>query len=47
MASQTRMSSELMGRIREAIPVCLEADGDPLEPLEFIGIQKVSVAGHG
>ena len=31
--SQARSLDELMDRIREAIEVCLEAQGDSLEPL--------------
>ena len=42
--SQARSLDELMVRIREAIEVCLEAQGDNLEPLDFVGIQTISVA---
>ena len=35
---------ELMIRIREAVEVCLEAQGDSLEPLDFVGVQTISVA---
>jgi hypothetical protein len=34
-----------MSRIREAIELNLEAAGEPIEPLEFVGVQRVSVAG--
>jgi predicted RNase H-like HicB family nuclease len=42
--SQARSLDELMIRIREAIQVCLEAQGDSLEPLDFVGVQTVRVA---
>jgi predicted RNase H-like HicB family nuclease len=42
--SQARSLDELMDRIREAIEVCLEAQGGSLEPLDFVGIQTISVA---
>lgn len=35
---------ELMSEIREAIELCLEVQGDPPATLEFIGIQRVTVA---
>ncbi|GAB4361660.1 MAG: type II toxin-antitoxin system HicB family antitoxin [Bryobacter sp.] len=35
---------ELMTEIREAIELCLEVQGHPPEPLEFIGIQRVTIA---
>ncbi len=42
--SQSRSLDELMIRVREAIEVCLEAQGDSLEPLDFVGVQTISVA---
>ena len=41
--TQARSLDELMIRVREAIELCLEAGGAPV-PLEFIGVQRVSVA---
>ncbi len=41
--TQARSLDELMERIREAILLCLEAQGE-VEPLEFVGVQKVRVA---
>lgn len=38
--TQARSLDELMERIREAIELCLEVQGE-VEPLEFIGVQKV------
>jgi predicted RNase H-like HicB family nuclease len=31
------------GQAREAIELCLEEEADDVEPLIFVGIQKVSV----
>lgn len=42
--TQARSLDELMLRIREAIELCLE-EQEEVEPLEFIGVQKVSLAG--
>lgn len=41
--SQARSLDELMTRIREAIELCLEVQGDKFEPLDFVGVQKVTV----
>jgi predicted RNase H-like HicB family nuclease len=35
---------ELMAEIREAIELCLEVQGEGHVPLEFIGIQRVTIA---
>ena len=35
---------ELMGEIREAIALCLEGEGHEPSNLEFIGIQRVTIA---
>ena len=40
--TQARSLDELVIRIREAIEVCLEG-GDTPTPLEFIGVQRVSI----
>ncbi len=42
--TQGRSLDELMLRIREAIELCLEVQGMEIEPLEFVGVQKVSLA---
>lgn len=34
----------LMERIREAIELCLEVEQDEAEQLDFVGIQKITVA---
>ena len=41
--TQARSLDELMTRIREAIEAYLEA-GETPQPLEFVGVQRVSVA---
>lgn len=35
---------ELTERIREAIELCLEVEAAPTQDLEFIGIQRVTIA---
>jgi predicted RNase H-like HicB family nuclease len=42
--SQARSLDELMIRIREAAELCLEAQMDGLESLDFVGVQTISVA---
>lgn len=42
--TQARSLDEVSGRIREAIQLCLEVEGVPPKTLEFVGIQRVSVA---
>jgi predicted RNase H-like HicB family nuclease len=42
--TQARSLDEVMERIREAIAVCLEVEGAPQQELEFIGIQRVTIA---
>jgi predicted RNase H-like HicB family nuclease len=41
--TQAKSLDELMARVREAIELCLEAQGDKLEALDFVGVQKVTV----
>ena len=41
--TQAQSLDELIERIREAIAVCLDAEGDGLEPLDFIGVQRITV----
>lgn len=45
-ACHTQASSldDLTERIREAIALCPEVEGAPEEELEFVGIQRVTVA---
>jgi predicted RNase H-like HicB family nuclease len=42
--TQARSLDEVMQRIREAIELCLEAKGAPEQSLEFVGIQRVTIA---
>jgi predicted RNase H-like HicB family nuclease len=42
--TQARSLDEVVGRIREAVELCLEVDGAPEPKLEFVGIQRITVA---
>ena len=42
--TQARSLDELMNRVKEAIQLCLEAEGDESAILDFIGIQKITLA---
>ena len=42
--TQARSLDELMVRIKEAILLCLEVQGDEPDSLEFVGIQRMRVA---
>jgi predicted RNase H-like HicB family nuclease len=42
--SQARSLDELNARIREAIELCLEVEGAPEQALEFVGIQRITIA---
>ena len=42
--TQARSLDEVTERIREAIELCLEVDGTPGRELEFVGIQRVTIA---
>jgi predicted RNase H-like HicB family nuclease len=42
--TQARSLDEVMLRIREAIELCLEVEGSPVQPLEFVGIQRITIA---
>jgi predicted RNase H-like HicB family nuclease len=42
--TQARSQDELMERIKEAIALCLEVDGERPEHLDFVGVQRVRVA---
>ena len=41
--TQGNTLEEVMERIKEAIEVCLEADKEEVNPMRFIGIQRVQV----
>ena len=42
--TQARSLDELMERIKEAIALCLEDGDDVLRSLEFVGVQRVTIA---
>ena len=42
--TQAKSLDVLMERIREVIELCLEVDGVPSELLDFVGVQRVTVA---
>jgi predicted RNase H-like HicB family nuclease len=42
--TQAKSLDEVMVRIREAIELCLEVQGDDVEELDFVGVQKVVLA---
>jgi len=33
----------LQQRIREAIELCLEVEGEPAEALDFVGVQRIRI----
>ncbi len=41
--TQGKTLQEVLERIKEAIEVCLEADKEKINPMRFIGIQRVQV----
>ena len=41
--TQGKSVEEVLQRIKEAIEVCLTGDNEEINPLKFIGIQKVQV----
>ena len=41
--TQARSLDELMGRIREAIELCLEVQDGMVEQLDFVGVQRITV----
>jgi predicted RNase H-like HicB family nuclease len=42
--TQAKSLDVLMERIREAIELCLEVEGEPATRLEFVGVQRVIIA---
>ena len=42
--TQAKSLDVVMERIREAIELCLEVQGEEIESLNFIGVQKVILA---
>ena len=41
--TQARSLDTLMERVREAIELCLEVEGEETEPRDFIGVQRISI----
>lgn len=41
--TQGKSIEEVLRRIKEAIEVCLEGDREEVNPLKFIGIQKIQM----
>jgi predicted RNase H-like HicB family nuclease len=42
--TQAKSLDALMERIKEAIELCLEVEGEHAEALDFVGVQTVTVA---
>jgi predicted RNase H-like HicB family nuclease len=42
--TQASSLDAVVERIREAISLCLEVEGDPPAELEFVGIQRITIA---
>jgi predicted RNase H-like HicB family nuclease len=41
--TQGKTIPQVLERIKEAIEVCVEADGEEMKPLKFVGIQRISL----
>lgn len=41
--TQAKSLDELMARIREAIELCLEVEDEAGEPLDFVGVQRITI----
>ena len=44
--TQAKSLDKLMDRIKEAIELCLETQGEQVEHLDFVGVQRVTVTTH-
>ena len=42
--TQARSLDALMERVREAIELCLEVQGEAPEALDFVGVQRITIA---
>lgn len=42
--TQAKTLDQLMERIQEAIELCLEVEQEQLQPLEFVGVQRVAIS---
>jgi len=41
--TQARSLGELMERVREAIELCREVEGEPQESLDFVALQRIRI----
>ncbi|MBI5803521.1 type II toxin-antitoxin system HicB family antitoxin [Candidatus Pacearchaeota archaeon] len=41
--TQGKTIQQVLERIKEAIEVCLESDGKNINPMKFVGIQRVEI----
>jgi predicted RNase H-like HicB family nuclease len=41
--TQARSLDQLMDRVREAIQLCLEVEGNNAQQLDFVGVQRIAV----
>jgi predicted RNase H-like HicB family nuclease len=41
--TQAKSRDELDARVREAIALCLEMQGEDLQPLELVGVERITV----
>jgi len=42
--TQAKSLDDVMQRIREAVELCLDVAGTPEQALEFVGIQRITIA---
>lgn len=42
--TQARSLDQLMERVREAVELCLEVEQEEGERLDFVGVQRISIA---
>ena len=42
--TQAKSLDKLMSRVREAIELCLEIEGEPAAALEFVGVQRIRIS---
>ncbi len=41
--TQGKTIAQVLDRIKEAIDVCIEAEAQEIKPLQFIGVQRISI----
>jgi len=44
--AQGKTMDELLKNMEEVIALCLESQGDNVEPFDFVGVQKVSIVSY-